>query len=115
MVNNNEPLMCCIASGEYTGDGTTSQGITGLGFQPRFVWITPKITSSAQQVKTYYTTDKIIDDHASGMAIQLATIQFVTIINAIISLDADGFTVDDNGTDADPNKNTQVYNYIALG
>lgn len=36
-------------------------------------------------------------------------------INEIISLDADGFTVDDGGFDADPNENGTTYIYIAIG
>jgi len=38
-----------------------------------------------------------------------------TADNQIIALGADGFTVDDAGVDAHPNKNTQAYHYLALG
>lgn len=64
---------------------------------------------------SFSTTDQIVDDNASGGAIfdNNASHKFET--NRIISLDADGFTVDDNGADQDPNANGVTYNYIAIG
>jgi hypothetical protein len=38
-----------------------------------------------------------------------------TKTDAIISLDTDGFTVDDAGTDDHPNRLNQLYNYMAIG
>jgi len=103
-----------IATGTYTGDGTTSQAITGLGFQPKFVWIVQRQTLDGTAINiSPFTTDVIVDDNAAGGAIDVKNSQFET--NQIISLDADGFTVDDDSTDADPNTNTQVYNYLAIG
>ncbi|GAH37723.1 unnamed protein product, partial [marine sediment metagenome] len=37
------------------------------------------------------------------------------LVHKIISLDADGFTVDDDGSDQDPNANLVVYCYVAIG
>jgi hypothetical protein len=108
-----------IATGTYTGDGATSQAITGVGFQPKYVLISKRQTSGANYAdrEVVFTTDVIVDDSASGMAIQIANASNTTqgVENAIISLDADGFTVDDSGADADPNANTIVYNYLAIG
>ena len=106
-----------IKTGTYTGDGAVSQAITGVGFRPKYVRIWQRQTIAGTLIITYETTDTIIDDHANGGSVyngasganqQLAQ-------NAIISLDADGFTVDDAGLDYDPNKNGQVYNYMAMG
>lgn len=108
-----------IATGTYTGDGTTSQAITGVGFQPKFVFITRRFTSAgAISIKdAVLTTDVIVDDHADGMALDLQGSLDLTgfTTNAIISLDSDGFTVDDNGADQDPNQNGTTYNYLAIG
>jgi len=106
-----------IATGTYTGDGATSQGITGIGFQPKYVKVWERRTSGGNSVPMYETTDTIIDDNANGIAIEYDTTddRFESVENAIISLDSDGFTVDDAGTDSDPNKNTVVYNYLAMG
>jgi len=108
----------CIKTGEYTGDGTTGQAITGLGFTPKFVKIWRRETVSNSITRIYETTTEIIDDHADGMAIrQDDSVSGVPEVaaNAIISLDADGFTVDDNGADSAPNKLNDVYNYMCLG
>jgi hypothetical protein len=110
-----------IKTGTYTGDGATSQAITGVGFAPKYVRIWARFTSEnstgAQMVET---TDTMVDDNASGYAYSV----FSTTLNAanvggytnrIIALGADGFTVDDAALDAHPNKNAQVYNYMAIG
>ena len=107
-----------IKTGTYTGDGATSLAITGVGFQPLLLIITARQTSNADGAWVGFTTDQIMDDNAAGGSISLESVwagagQFRT--NEIISLDTDGFTVDDDGADAHPNKNSQVYNYIALG
>ncbi len=101
-INGGAP--CRIATGTYTGDGAVSQAITGLGFQPKFVQITERKTGSGNNVPLFFTDDVTIDDNASGMAITFNTssTRFESITNAIISLDSDGFTVDDAGTDSNP-------------
>lgn len=104
-----------ITTGTYTGDGSTSQSITGIGFQPVFVYIVPRETSDGTNVPPIFTTDQIVDDNANGGAIQLGQSAHQFVINRIISLDSDGFTVDDAGADEHPNKNTQVYNYMVIG
>jgi hypothetical protein len=108
-----------IRTGTYTGDGTISQAITGVGFQPKYVKIWPRQTVDDTDVIPVETTDTIVDDNASGGAIGAysdgVNYSDAFFINTIISLDADGFTVDDGGGDYDPNKNERVYNYLALG
>jgi len=100
-----------IDVGTYTGDGATSQAITGVGFTPKYVRIWERETSGA--VVVYETTTTIIDDDAQGAAVLISTLNVNS--SAIIALGSDGFTVDDNGSDAHPNKNSQVYNYLAIG
>ena len=101
-------------SGEYTGDGTTSYAITGVGFQPVYVKIWQQFASGA--CNSYETTTTMIDDDATGAAFKhVAGGTHAIINNAIISLDADGFTVDDGGADLIPNADGAVYNYLAIG
>ena len=106
-----------VATGSYTGDGTTSQAITGLGFTVKWVWISKLLTDnqSFSDRQHIWTSDVIIDDDASGLAITVTSSAVITDDDAIITLGADGFTVDDDGTDDDPNANTIVYNYVAMG
>ena len=104
-------------TGSYTGDGATSQASTGIGFQPKYLRIWERLTSAGAGA-LFETTDTIVDDNAAGGAIEVVTawgngVRFV--INAIISLDSDGFSVDDAGSDSHPNKNSTVYNYMAMG
>lgn len=117
--NKKIATVCCIHTGEYTGDGTTGQGITGIGFQPIYLRIWKKLTSDAADATMIETSDTIIDDHASKMSILIqdtgAAENISGQIDRITSLDTDGFTVSDDGGDLSPNKNTQAYNYLCLG
>ena len=106
-----------IATGSYTGDGTTSQGITGLGFQPKVLWITIRETTPGNTVAYFWTSTAIVDDDASGGNLQKfgsqANVTFQD--DGIISLDSDGFTVDDDGDNSHPNASGVAYNYWAIG
>jgi hypothetical protein len=111
-----------IFTGTYTGNGSTSQGITGIGFRPKYVVITARKTATDGTPEDYaivFTTDVIVDDVTTGAAWTIqqnaSNPDWAFYDDQIISLDADGFTVDDNGVDAHPNKNSQVYNYMAIG
>jgi hypothetical protein len=60
----------------------------------------------------------MVDDNGAGMSLKFddgGNGRDSYSANNIISLDADGFTVDDNSGDADPNANTIVYNFVAFG
>ena len=94
-----------------------SQAVTGIGFKPKYVKIWPRNTTHGAANLIFETTDTIVDDHADGMAVvheNAGNIHRVSA-NAIVSLDADGFTVDDNGGNYHPNKSGVTYNYLALG
>jgi hypothetical protein len=105
-----------IDTGTYTGDGTESQAITGIGFQPKYVRVWERRILTGLAVDVYETTDTIIVDNANGMSINNSNSK--TRTNAIISLDADGFTVDDDAGPSGgdhPNKLGTIYNYMAMG
>lgn len=106
-----------IATGTYTGDGTTSQGITGVGFTPVLVWIQERETNDGAPEFTIWTTTVIVDDNPGGGALRdnANPSGWLFEDNTIISLDADGFTVDDDSVDTHPNQNTTVYNFMAIG
>lgn len=104
-----------VKTGSYTGDGSTSLAITGVGFKPKYVRIWERETTDRTAINTWETTAEILDDNALGMAVHASATQLQVADDRIISLDADGFTVDDNGTDAGPNRNGAVYNYLAIG
>ncbi len=106
-----------VFSGTYTGDGTTSMPVTGIGFKPKYLKIWTRETIDGTNITAFETTDVIIDDNAEGGAYRIPGAlddihSFET--NRIISLDADGFTVDDAGKDFHPNTLGRVYNYLAI-
>lgn len=101
-----------IATGTYTGDGTVSQTITGVGFRPKFVKIWVHATSGIS--RNIFEKSDTMDATRSARHLSSGG-HFAGIVDALIALGADGFTVDDNGSDIDPNKDTEVYDYIAWG
>lgn len=104
-----------VATGSYTGDGTESQAITGIGFPPVYVRIWKRQTSGNTVVPIHETTTEILADNVDGGAIKYTETQLRFRAHRIIALGADGFTVDDNAADADPNADGQIYNYLAIG
>lgn len=102
---------CRIRTGTYTGDGGVAQAITGIGFQPKYLIIIQSFGASMNQ-RMDYTTDQ----HGAGLSdYQTAAVYKGNEPNHIDSLDPDGFTVNDGGTDAPPNKLGDVYIFIAFG
>jgi len=100
-----------IKTGTYTGDGTEGQTITGVGFRPKYVEI---VCSPSDGTETGFTYTKLDQGWGDFCHIHIAN-NHSDVANAINSLDADGFTVDDAGSDADPNTNSAIYDYIAFG
>ena len=103
-----------VATGTYTGDGAESLAITGVGFTPKYVRIWEDNAGAAGNVEVFEKTDEHNTTYSvryqSGAASQIRQVD-----NAIISLDSDGFTVDDAAGDSHPNKNGQDYLYLAIG
>ena len=106
-----------IATGNYTGDGSTSQSITGIGFPVKYVIIWSQTAQTDGTALAWHmTTDDAVDDNASGFSVLLDTGGIGTWeANEIISLDQDGFTVDDAAGDANPNASSVLYKFVAWG
>ena len=102
--------ICRIKTGTYTGDGSTSYAVTGIGFLPKYVriWLDG---NAAVSTPVYEKST----EHNTTMAVLDLDADTDTVDNAVIALGGDGFTVDDAGTDAHPNKNAQAYCYLCLG
>jgi len=91
----------------YTGDGTTSQAITGVGFQPDLIWIKNRDASS----------DPIIQDTVRGITKMLETDGTAaesnnSVFGHVNSVESDGFTVDDGGS-TEENANKSGRDYVA--
>jgi len=107
---------CQLKTGSYVGDGSTSLAVTGVGFKPKLVMIWAHKTSAAYTDQITKMTemhgelsyDHFFEDKGTDNPHGLAG-------DKIISLDDDGFTVDDDGADRDPNSNGVTYDYIAFG
>ncbi len=92
--------------GTYTGNGSATQAITGVGFQPKALFIHRQVDSAG----TVYTGRRTSSDTAT----QLDSIGYKG--DHIISLDASGFTVGDGTGDANRfNVSGSTYTYLALG
>ena len=103
-----------MKAGTYTGDGTTSQEITGIGFTPLFVFLWNN-TADGNPVTIYCTTAEFLAQDPDGLAVQLITAGVTAQDNSIIAFGSGSFTVDDRGSDNHPNKDTEVYYYIVWG
>ena len=112
-----ETAQAYSAVGTYTGDGGTSHGITGLGFQPKYVFVSRQgIAATGNRI----LHQKFSSDGADNCYTHNgATHNNIDGIGAgqegVVSIDADGFTVSDGGGDNDPNANGLIYVYFAVG
>ena len=101
-----------IATGTYTGDGATSQAVSGVGFEPKWVRIFERSTSNGAGIWIGETTDTIVDDNAAGGSVSYEATwtaggQFRD--KGIIRLGTDGFTGDDDSAEGTPNKKHKGY------
>jgi hypothetical protein len=93
-----------VATGTYTGDGSSPRGITGLGFTPKVVIIfatTGSVNTSATLFKT--------DQHPQGASSVSSTMGDSGQAVGIDSLDSNGFTVR-----GEKNTSGVDYYYLAL-
>lgn len=105
-----DPRICRIKVGTYTGDGATSQAITGVGFTPDALITYNKPAAHDDNAEVHIKTNLDTDNYSVRIEDRARETS-----DEVVTLDADGFTVDDHAVDSHPNKNGQVYNYIALG
>jgi hypothetical protein len=101
--------ICRHVTGYYTGNASTTQSITGIGFKPKTITIEP-LDASAMG---HYTKD-------NSMATSYAKFHDmnVSVLEAdLITLDADGFTLGDGsgGSGENPNQNTKIFAFHAWG
>ena len=92
----------------YTGDGTSSNAITGVGFQPDWVWI-----KSRDEGTSSYTGHHVTQDSTRGVGTNTALVisenyseATTGYSNGITSFDSDGFTL---GARNQFNYNTDSY------
>ncbi len=89
-----------IATGSYVGDGSGSNEVTGIGFQPDYVWV----KRDSDKNKAVHRPSSLPDD---------ATLQFEAVANAadeITALLPDGFQV---GSEPSVNAKGDSFNYVA--
>lgn len=106
-----------IFTGTYTGNDSTSQAITGIGFTVKHVIIWRRQTGTAE-ADIHWTNDLQVDNNAAGLSYLHrgpSAQASETVSNRIITLGSDGFTVDDGAANQDPNTNTVTYEFTAFG
>ena len=107
----------CVYTSSYTGDGSTSQAVGGVGFKPRYLVLWPRITTAAVTF-AMEATREVLDDNASGLSIVHGSANpnyHEGFVGGLTSFDRDGFTVSDTSIDDHPNKTGVVYNFICIG
>jgi hypothetical protein len=91
----------------YTGDGTSSKAITGVGFQPDWVWLKARSSAYSHQLfDVVRGATKLLTSEATDAE---------QTLSGVTSFDSDGFTV---GADAGSNNNTTTFaswNWLAGG
>ena len=91
----------------YTGDGST-QNITGVGFEPDFVWIKARNDTSGHQLyDTVRGATKRLRSQSTGVESTEST--------GVTSFDSDGFTTGSNGGSNESGKNYAAWNWKAGG
>jgi len=109
-MQRSEKYLTRIKTGVYTGDGTESQAITGVGFKPKYLKIVGDVTTG--EGRSVVSIDQNWGDNTFG---HNTDTHYSSVGDKIPSLDADGFTVDDGGYDGVPNTNSMTFYYYALG
>ena len=79
----------------YSGTGSNNNAITGVGFQPDWLWIKVKSTTGS-----HYAVDSSrglgTGDSMRAVTINSTSSEFTAENDQVRSFDADGFTLDDN-------------------
>lgn len=98
-----------IKVGSYTGDDSNPQAITGVGFAPIFVIVWMRNDSDANRGIAVRATGD-----TAAMSFNPGDMRYKDDIS---SLDADGFSVRNEGGSGEfkGNENSRVYTYVAFG
>jgi hypothetical protein len=84
----------------YTGDGTSSRSITGVGFQPDFVWLKTRSVSDNHLLQDAVRgNDRQLISNDKGAELNNSTTQ-------LLSFDSDGFTI---GSDSGVNGSSRTF------
>jgi hypothetical protein len=94
---------CCMI--EYEGDGAASQAITGVGFQPNYVWIKNRDAADHHQVFDSDRGATYPCRYNDGTPAEAAD------ADTLLSFDADGFSV---GADIKVNTISETYQALCL-
>lgn len=108
---------CKIKLGSYEGNDTTSQAITGVGFQVLAVFIAPRPAGADGATHIYMRWDGATANWGD-MCLHLSTEAGAEVFerdDKVIALGSDGFTVDDAGGNGHPNKSGTTYDYLTFG
>jgi hypothetical protein len=91
----------------YTGDGSTSNSITGVGFQPDWIWIKKRNSSASHRLL----------DSIRGVQKHLASDNTDAEVtqNSVMSFDTDGFTVGDSAGTNGSSDTFASWNWLASG
>jgi hypothetical protein len=92
----------------YTGNGSTGHAITGIGFQPDWVWI-----KSRDQADNHNIFD-VVRGASKGIQSNSTDAEY-TASSVHESFDTDGFTLGDNGQVNGSSENFVSWNWLAGG
>ena len=84
----------------FTGDGSSSRGITGVGFQPDWVWLKARSKANSNILIDAVRGQKRLRSDTSGNEADVSS--------EFISFDTDGFTVTENAAN-EMNNNSTTY------
>ena len=92
----------------YTGNSTDDRAVTGVGFQPDFLWIKDRTVA-----RVHYLADRVRGD--TKYLQSQATTAEITATSAVKSIDSDGFTTGTSTTVNNTGENYVVWNWLAGG
>jgi hypothetical protein len=91
----------------FTGDGTSSRGITGVGFQPDWLWLkTRSKTNSHILIDVVRGANRLRSESQAAEA---------SVSGEFISFDTDGFTLTENSSNEMNNNSTTYVTWNWLG
>ena len=97
-----------LATGTYTGNGLATLAVIGVGFRPR------KVKIWRQADRTWGSCQAADQDAGMTTITNMVGMWQTYVVDYIISMDADGFTVGDGSVGNTFNIADEVYIYIAF-